>query len=82
MKRRLWTYFPLYWNAAVDPKLRHSNTEDSVPLLLFFFYLCITFLRRIQGLFNDRIYKVKKIVDQNVEDDSSMFGPIVFWRNE
>ena len=46
--------------------------------LLFYYYLCITFLRPIQGLFNDLIYKVTKIVDQNVEDDSSMLGPIVF----
>ena len=45
----------------------------------FYFYdLCITFLRPIQGLFNDRIYKVTKIVDQNVEDGPSMLGPIVF----
>ena len=33
---------------------------------LLIYYLCITFLRPIQGLFNDRIYEVTKIVDQNV----------------
>ena len=41
-----------------------------------------TFLRTIQSIFNDRIYKVTKIVDQSVEDDPFMLGPIVFWRIE
>ena len=39
----------------------------------FIYYLCITFLRPI----HDRIYKVTKIVDENVMNDPSMLVPIV-----
>ena len=53
-------------------KLEVGKTQFSVEQLrtphskkfwnIYLFYLCITFLKPIQGLFNDHIYKITKFL--------------------